>query len=122
MEFINAKDEAQPIRGTEVREIPGPIDPTGEEWAGVNSNNDGNFSSGIIGETRPRRYSDYDRLTGGIITQLIKDAEDQLGEARACIEWYGKKEQEQLERLENFRKLQEIEQHLLQDHLSHRSE
>lgn len=48
-------------------------------------------------------------VSGGILAQLIDDAEDQLEQANACIQWYEDERQKVLGRLENLRQLQSLQ-------------
>lgn len=102
----DAQGETQSAWSGEVGDIPSSTDSHSQGRATDSSSVYGNLSRGIVGKTRSGRDSDQCiDITGGILAQLIADAEDQLGEARACIEWYQEKEKEQLKRLENLQKL-----------------
>ncbi|HEY9664715.1 MAG TPA: hypothetical protein V6C65_40265 [Allocoleopsis sp.] len=46
-----------------------------------------------------------ERLIGGIYSRLIKEHEDRLAEARACINWYQDEERKQIEKIEELRQL-----------------
>jgi hypothetical protein len=43
-------------------------------------------------------------LVGKIYGRLVREAEDRLAEARACIDWYQAEEQKQLQKLEELRR------------------
>ena len=47
-------------------------------------------------------------VAGGIVSQLIAQAEDQLREAQECISWYQRSEEKIQRQLENLRQLQEL--------------
>lgn len=67
---------------------------------------DGGTDGGIpIGNARP--LGARDDLVGGILARLIMDAEEQLDEARECIDWYTREEQKQIKRLSDLRALAE---------------
>ena len=84
---------------------------------------DGDLQPGCLGESHAAKGgevgTDYqDRLgrnpigdgspsTGGILSQLIDEVENQLGEARACIELYQAKERECLEKLRDLKRIRE---------------
>lgn len=46
-------------------------------------------------------------IAGKIVSQLIKEAEDQLDNARACIKWYEDEEQKALQKIEELRQLEQ---------------
>jgi hypothetical protein len=80
-----------------------------KEGAGVYSGSSGDFSIRTFGAPGSGSHPNYlALLTGGIISQLIADAEDRLGKTRECIEWYEREEDEDLARLENLKKLQKL--------------
>lgn len=47
-------------------------------------------------------------LLGGILTQLIEQAEDQLRETQECISWYQRAEEKARKQLENLKQLQQL--------------
>jgi phage shock protein A len=47
---------------------------------------------------------------GGILDQLIDDAEKQLVKSRECIVWYREEAKEYEQKLNNLRKLKELQQ------------
>ena len=65
--------------------------------------------AGLIGGVGYRQdQSVRAAITGGILSQLIEDAAEQLAEARACIEWYedqAKKREKRLGTLHSFKPL-----------------
>lgn len=64
---------------------------------------------GVDNQDRTRRDSALRwGLAGGILDQLIKDAEDQLAKTEACIEWYEDEKKERLQRLDNLKRLREM--------------
>lgn len=54
-------------------------------------------------------------LFGGILTQLIEQAEDQLREAQECISWYERAEEKARKQLENLKQLQQLADQESQD-------
>lgn len=49
----------------------------------------------------------YGELIGGILTQLIADAEDRLGKSEECVEWYQREAEECRHRISQLRSLAE---------------
>ncbi|MEG4329981.1 hypothetical protein, partial [Microcoleus sp. herbarium5] len=45
---------------------------------------------------------------GGMLDQLIDDAEKQLVKSRECIVWYREEEKEYEQKLNNFRRLKQL--------------
>lgn len=72
-------------------------------WIETHGSESGDISSRTSGEVRKGRT-----LAGGILARLIKDAEERLNEARACIQWYQDEEKKQLVRLDELKQLQDI--------------
>lgn len=54
-------------------------------------------------------------LAGGILTQLISQAEDQLREAEECISWYERAKEKARKQLENLKQLQQLAEQEAQD-------
>lgn len=54
-------------------------------------------------------------IAGGILKQLIAQAEDQLREARACISWYQEAEEKAERQLSNLLELQRLAENDHQD-------
>lgn len=105
----NAKNEARTIRSEEVGGLAYSPDSRREAGAGLYSGSNGDFSSRISGTPGAGANPNFlALLTGGIISQLIADAEDRLGQSQECIEWYEREKQENVKRLENLRKLQRL--------------
>ena len=76
--------------------------------------NAGQFSTGI-GSQRfqlDRENSSagnlFSHAIGGMLDQLIDDAEKQLVKSRECIVWYREEEKEYEQKLNNFRRLKEL--------------
>jgi hypothetical protein len=46
---------------------------------------------------------------GGILDQLLEDAEKQLAKSRECIVWYREEAKEYEQKIENLRKLKELQ-------------
>jgi len=57
-------------------------------------------------------------VNGGIIAQLITDAEARLGEAQECVEWYLREIRKCEQRLEQLHHLLELERQQSQKQLS----
>lgn len=47
-------------------------------------------------------------IAGGILSQLIQQAEDQLREAEECISWYERAKEKAQRQVENLRQLQQL--------------
>jgi hypothetical protein len=58
-----------------------------------------------LGQRTVGAFGPGETLVGGILAQLIQDAEDRLGEAEECIAWYQREKQKQVRRLETYRDL-----------------
>jgi hypothetical protein len=99
------------IRGGKGNEPVCPSDPPGETGIAGQSGGAETFAGRISGTAGSREAFDrVDRLciiAGGIVSQLIADAESQLANARACVEWYQQEEAKALQRLEHLRQLQQ---------------
>ena len=54
-------------------------------------------------------------IAGGILEQLVAQAEDQLREAAECIEWYQRSLEKAQRQLENLRQLQALAEEETQD-------
>lgn len=64
---------------------------------------------GVDNKNRTRRDTALRwSIAGGILDQLIADAEDQLAKTRACIDWYQQEELEKVARLENLKRLRDL--------------
>lgn len=106
MTEIYAKSETQAPRGNEsdkrVR-----LDTDGGE-------NAGRFSTGIGAECLQLDREDssegnlLSNAIGGMLDQLIDDAEKQLVKSRECIVWYREEEKECEQKLNNFRRLKDL--------------
>lgn len=107
MSTSNAQSQARTARTEKNGTIRNPDDTRGEGGIGGSSLTDGSVSGGVDGASRTQTATGS-AITGGIIAQLINDAENQLGKTRACIEWYQEEEQERLERLENLKRLAQL--------------
>ncbi|MBD1939103.1 hypothetical protein [Microcoleus sp. FACHB-68] len=102
----NAKGEARGTRTDKGSEDLRPSNPGRQEGIGRDSSQHEYLSGGSAGEIGQRQDTHYvATLTGGVIGQLILDAEDRLKVARECIEWYVREEEKELSRLDNLRKL-----------------
>jgi hypothetical protein len=107
----NAEIQTQAAWGGENTRGVRSTDPAGETRARGFGEIARDLSQRIAGETRSRSIPGSTiSISGGILTQLIQDAESQLEKTRATIEWYQSEEQEQLQRLESLQRLRELEQ------------
>ena len=106
MTEMYAKSETQAPRGDESNKRVR-IDTDGGEDAG-------RFSTGVGVECLQldREDSSAGNLLsyaiGGMLDQLIDDAEKQLVKSRECIVWYKEEEKEYEQKLNNFRRLKEL--------------
>ncbi|MEG4855664.1 hypothetical protein QUB10_32925 [Microcoleus sp. B5-D4] len=87
-----------------------------ELWVDANSSQD----AGRIGEGDGTQRIALDRKSstegiglknaiGGILDQLLDDAEKQLAKSRECIVWYREEAKEYEQKIENLRKLKELQ-------------
>lgn len=105
-EDYGKKGETAGVRGEKERQ---------DLWTDTDSSsNAGRVSQGV----RNQRVS-FDRKSseegnflgyavGGMLDQLIDDAEKQLVKSRECIVWYREEEKEYEQKLNNFRKLKQL--------------
>jgi len=96
------QDKAQPIRDGEGRSD-GTSITSGEGGAKQAGGQPGLLGQRVAGKNREGEFVLL--ITGGIVTQLIRDAERQLGNARASVEWYQREEEEALQRVRELRQL-----------------
>jgi hypothetical protein len=96
----DAKIEAQRARASENRGLKRTAQPGGE--GGVDPNCSGDE---YLGQRTVGAFGAGEALVGGILAQLIQDAEDRLGEAEECITWYQREKQKQVRRLATYRDL-----------------
>jgi hypothetical protein len=107
----DAQVQTSSTRSTQVREDSTSINPRGKGEGGTTDK-----INGLVCERAARTvrsWSNYNftsSFAGGILDQLIKDAENRLEKVQAFIDWYEDEKQETLERLENLRRLREIEE------------
>lgn len=105
----NAKSETQPIRTEKDGEFLHSPDTGWKKGIRISGGTDGSFSDRNTGTPGTGPHTDFfSLLTGGIISQLITDAEDRLGQSQECIEWYEREKEENIKRLENLKKLQRL--------------
>ncbi|WP_445243959.1 hypothetical protein [Microcoleus sp. OTE_8_concoct_300] len=107
-ENYGKESETEGVRGEEKRQ---------DLWTDTNSgSNAGRVSEGIRSElvTSDRENSKEGAslvyAIGGILDQLIDDAEKQLVKSRECIVWYREEAKEYEQKLNNLRKLKELQQ------------
>jgi hypothetical protein len=108
MSTFNAQEQTLSAWRTEIRESLCPADANSEGGSGESSSGAGNLSGRSFGEDRPAKSTL--KLFGGILAQLIQDAEVQLGKAQECVEWYQREVAELQTRLENLKRLQQTEE------------
>lgn len=106
--FDNAKVETLGVRGTKIRKAICPSDTYSEGGAGAVGGESEYLSGGIAG-TSGEGTSQRPSLLGGILAQLIDDAEDRLGKAQECIGWYQREVEELQARLEKLKRLRQLE-------------
>jgi hypothetical protein len=107
-ENYGKESETEGVRGEKERQ---------DLWIDTNSgSNAGRVSEGIRSElvTSDRENSKEGAslvyAIGGILDQLIDDAEKQLVKSRECIVWYREEAKEYEQKLNNLRKLKELQQ------------
>jgi hypothetical protein len=107
-ENYGKESETEGVRGEEKRQ---------DLWIDTNSgSNAGRVSERIRSElvTSDRENSKEGTslvyAIGGILDQLIDDAEKQLVKSRECIVWYREEAKEYEQKLNNLRKLKELQQ------------
>lgn len=106
----DAQVQTSSTRSTQVREDSTSINPRGKGEGGTTDKINGLVCERTAGTVRSRSDCDFtSSFAGGILDQLIKDAENRLEKAQAGIDWYESEKQEALQRLENLRRLREIE-------------
>ncbi|QYO62585.1 hypothetical protein [Leptolyngbya sp. 7M] len=106
----NAKSQARGTRGSEERVAESENIAPSQEWTGGNSSGISSVRLGAARAGGEKKNFVGASLGGKIIAQLIREAEDQLGTARECIDWYQREEQKALTKLEQLRQLQEEQQ------------
>lgn len=105
----NAESEESTARGQENAETSDSTNSRRKGRTGTISRTDGDIGSGTTGEIGSGNHSFADTdVAGGVIEQLIIDAEDRLKVARECIDWYKREEETALARLDNLEKLREV--------------
>ncbi|EGK89272.1 hypothetical protein D0A34_23675 [Microcoleus vaginatus PCC 9802] len=98
-----------------------------EERQDLRLDTDGSDDAGRIGEgIRTQRIPSNRKNSkegigskdaiGGILAQLLDDAEKQLAKSRECIVWYREEAKEYEQKIENLRKLIELQQEQLEQH------
>ncbi|WP_416671606.1 hypothetical protein [Egbenema bharatensis] len=105
-----AKNAEGKTRSTRTEQVGVAEDSNYSRWeggTGGTSPTDGNFGVGIAGAAGKEADS---AITGGILEQLIQDAEDQLQSSVECIEWYEREREKHQERLNNLKQLQALRQ------------
>lgn len=109
----NAKSQESTIRRTQKSGDESATDPGGQEGTDRISGKDEDIPIGITGTIGARKNSNrFAAVTGGIVAQLIRDAEDRLTKAKECIDWYEREKGEEEKRLEDLRSLQALAQEL----------
>ena len=112
MSKVNQNEEevvTQEIRGTKECTAQGNPDTNREGGHRNTSLLDGDFSSGTFGEDWERSIVTRQLLiTGGILTRLIRQAEQKIKEHDDCIIWYQEQKQKDIEELEELKSLQKL--------------
>jgi hypothetical protein len=109
--ITDAQVQTSSTRSTQVREDSTAINPRGKGEGGTADKINGLICKRAARTVRSRSNYDFtSSFAGGILDQLIKDAENRLEKVQAFIDWYEDEKQETLERLENLRRLREIEE------------
>jgi hypothetical protein len=98
---------SQEVRRVENGTTQGNLDPNREGGDRNLGKRDGDFSGRTTGEDWARSVvAAQFVLTGGIVTRLIRQAEQRLQEHEDCIIWYQDQKQKDLEELDELRSLQ----------------
>lgn len=93
--------------GSEVDDVSFAVDTYGKAIAASGGDGGGGVNERLHRDASTVPFS-YGLLLGGILSQLVLDAEQRLGEVRECIEWYQREEEKQLARLNELRKLAQL--------------
>lgn len=103
---INAESTSQSARATQNSTSRRSAHPRRKAGIGALGRKPGSFAS------RASRAIGTEAVIGGILNQLIEDAEDQLDKTHEHVEWYQREAEQQLARLERLRQLrqQQLEQ------------
>jgi hypothetical protein len=103
----NAESQTRSVRAEQKRLAKSQNHPRGQARTGAASSADGDISRRVARATRSGA-SIVKPVTGGILTQLIEQVEDQLGNDEACIEWYQREKDKHQRQLENLKQLQAL--------------
>lgn len=103
----DAEGEAWSARTKQVGVAQNPNYPHRKGGVGRVGQPDGNICIGIIGALGAKTNS---LIAGGILEQLIQDAEDQLQASIECIEWYKRERDKNLKRLNKLKELRDLKQ------------
>ena len=106
----NAESQAQSARTAEDTGAICSDYATSEGSAGVRSSTERDIGFGVDRTDSTGADLISSSIAGKIVTQLIKEAEDQLDNARACIKWYEDEEQKALAKIAELRQLEQTVQ------------
>jgi hypothetical protein len=101
----NAQSQTLEMGGTEVGSTPS----AENDANGVAATQGESGAFGVVDSGLSRNGSPFDSrpITGGIIAQLIADAEDRLGEMEECVVWYRKEVAKAQKRIAELKELQQ---------------
>lgn len=104
-----AEGKTRTARRTKDREVVHADESHREGGTGEAGGGSGSFGSGTSGISRAGQTTD-NPIVGGILSQLIDDAEKDVERTQECIEWYQRELEEKTQRLEDLKRLRELEQ------------
>lgn len=114
MSNTDAEIKSPYSRSDEIRETTTSVNPRGEGGPGEISSSDGSFDQRVSGSGWSWSDSSVTiSLLGGILDQLIEDEEHQLVKTEECIKWYEDEKRDRLKKLENLRRLRQLEEEQL---------
>lgn len=118
MGFNDGESKARTARTVERGKAFNSHDSRRQAGVGASGSNDGSISLGTAGTLGPAANLTV-AFTGGILTQLMKQVESQLGtanyqvrNAQACIEWYQREKEEHQHRVKDLAEQLEHLKHL----------
>jgi hypothetical protein len=104
---LNAESQAQSARTAKDGKPVCSDNSRGERSSGGGSGQTRDIGFRVDRTTSERSNFLSPSIAGKIITQLIREAEGQLENARACIKWYEDEEEKALAKIEELRRLEE---------------
>ena len=99
----------QEVGGNEIGVLPAEADADWEAATGEVGGASGNVDVRLCGDAASLPFG-YGVLIGGILTQLMADAEARLGEMRECVDWYQREVQKCEQRLSDLQQLAALAQ------------